>query len=269
LIKITFNAGYNPARLLNVISNTRHHPPKTLYFGIWDVPGTGPIIPQTFGLYRNQEQKMKSRTLSLIAGTSYLTIFLAAVYANFFVLESLSIEPLNTIQENPLMVRIGILAFLVTVVFDVVVAWALYELYKNHHLSGLSTYFRMMHAAIMGVAIFALPAALTATSSEEILRQVELFNIIWLIGLFFFGIHLILLGNIIGKPRIIALFLIVAGLMYMIDTVAHFLLPDYDTYASLFLALVAIPSVIGEMSFSIWLLIKGGKSAPEPNNERT
>jgi hypothetical protein len=49
--------------------------------------------------------------------------------------------------------------------------------------------------------------------------------------------------------------------MYMIDTAAHFLLTDYETYGSIFLALVAIPSIIGEMSFAIWLLIKGGKSS--------
>jgi hypothetical protein len=45
----------------------------------------------------------------------------------------------------------------------------------------------------------------------------------------------------------------------MIDTAAHFVLPNYETYESIFLALVAIPSILGEMSFAIWLLIKGGK----------
>jgi hypothetical protein len=125
----------------------------------------------------------------------------------------------------------------------------------------------MMHAAIMGVAIFALPVALASTTMEEILKQVDIFNIIWLIGLFFFGIHLILLGKIIGKPKIIALFLVIAGIMYMIDTVAHFLLPNYDAYASLFLALVALPSIIGEMSFAIWLLVKGGKNSTEITHE--
>lgn len=84
------------------------------------------------------------------------------------------------------------------------------------------------------------------------------FNIIWLIGLFFFGIHLILLGRIIGKPRIIALFLVLAGIMYMVDTSAHFLMEDYQAYASLFLALVAIPSIVGELSLAIWLLAKEG-----------
>jgi hypothetical protein len=47
--------------------------------------------------------------------------------------------------------------------------------------------------------------------------------------------------------------------MYLVDTGAHFLLPDYDSYATVFLALVAIPSIGGEMALSIWLLIKGGK----------
>lgn len=202
---------------------------------------------------------MKPRTLSLIAGVSYLIIFFAAIFANFFVLQSILNDPLNTIQQNHMVVRFGILAFLITVVFDVVVAWALYELFKEHSLSGLSTLFRMMHAAIMGVAIFALVVALDSVTSQEILNQADNFNIIWLIGLFFFGVHLILLGNIIGKPKIIAIFLVIAGIMYMVDTAAHFLLPDYETYASVFLALVAIPSIFGEMSFAVWLLAKGGK----------
>lgn len=202
---------------------------------------------------------MRPRKLSIIAGTSYLVIFFAAIFANFFVLESILKDPLVTIQENQVIVRFGILAFLVTVVFDVVVAWALYELYKKHDLSGLSTLFRMMHAAIMGVAVFALPVALKSTTANEILGQVDIFNIIWLIGLFFFGIHLILLGRIIGKPKIISVFLLISGTMYMVDTVAHFLLQNYEAYSSIFLAMVAIPSIIGEMSLAIWLLVKGGK----------
>jgi hypothetical protein len=182
-----------------------------------------------------------------------------AIFANFFVLESILNDPLDTILQNHMIVRFGIIAFMITVVFDVVVAWALNELYKKHPLSGLSTYFRMMHAAIMAVAIFALPLALVSTSSQDILRQVDIFNIIWLIGLFFFGIHLILLGRIIGRPKFITVFLLIAGFMYMLDTAAHFILPNYEAYASVFLALVAIPSIFGEMSFAIWLLIKGGK----------
>lgn len=204
-------------------------------------------------------RNINPRTLSLVAGISYFIIFFAAIFANFVVIESILQDPVNTILQKHLFVRAGILAFLLTVVFDVVIAWALYELFKEHPLSALSTLFRMMHAAIMGVAIFSLPMALALTGSEEILKQVDIFNTVWLIGLFFFGIHLILLGNIIGKPKIITIFLVIAGVMYMVDTAAHFMLPNYDDYGSVFLALVAIPSILGEMSFSVWLLVKGGK----------
>lgn len=210
---------------------------------------------------------MKPRSLSIIAGISYLIIFFAAIFANFFVLESILKDPLVAINENHLMVRFGIIAFLITVVFDIVVAWALYELYKKHNLSGLSTLYRMMHSAIMGVAVFALVMAISSTTVQEILKQVDIFNTIWLIGLFFFGVHLILLGKIIKKPGIIAIFLIIAGTMYMIDTAAHFLLSNYDHYASTFLAIVAIPSIIGEMSFAIWLLVKGGKNSTETSDK--
>ena len=204
--------------------------------------------------------KMNNRTLSIIGGTSYLIIFFAAIFANFFGLESIIKAPIETVENNDLIVRISIIAFLITVVFDVIVAWALRELYRNHSLTVLSTYFRMMHAAIMGVAISALPLALKETTQDGILLQVETFNYIWLIGLFFFGIHILLLSKIAIIPRIIKVFLAIAGVMYIVDTIAHFSLSNYSDFASVFLILVAIPSIFGEMSFALWLLIKGGNT---------
>lgn len=194
-----------------------------------------------------------------MTGISYLVIFFAAIFANFFVIESLVEAPVEAIQQHGLMVRLGIFAFLVTVLFDVIIAWTLYEMYKAHPLSALSSAFRLMHATIMGVGIFALPMALTFKTAPEILSQVERFKMIWLIGLFFFGAHLLLLGNILKRPKLIAVFLVIAGIMYMVDTAAHILLPNYADYSAMFLALVAIPSIIGEMSLAIWLLAFGQK----------
>ena len=202
---------------------------------------------------------MKQEKLSLIAGVSYLIIFFAAIFANFFVLESMKLAPMQSLQDDNVLVRLGIMAFIITVVFDVVVAWALNELYRENRLSSLSTLFRMMHAAIMAVAVYCLVLSLSSTSDQEVLLQLDAFNVIWLIGLFFFGIHLILLARIIGRPVFISVFLILAGIMYMVDTAAHFLLSSYDEYGSIFLALVAIPSILGEMSLAIYLLIQSRK----------
>lgn len=204
---------------------------------------------------------METRKIALIAGVSYLIIFFSAIYANFFVLDSLLQDPLGTVGDNSHHIRFGVIAFLIAAVFDVFVAWALYQLYKGHILSSVSTYFRVMHATIMGVAVFTLLPILQMTSAEEILFQVETFNNIWLIGLFFFGVHLLLLWRIVRNIPIIPIFLALAGFMYIVDTGAHFVLPNYDMYAGLFLAAVAIPSVLGEMALSLWLLFKGGKNS--------
>lgn len=203
---------------------------------------------------------MNTRTLAKITGYSYFIIFFAAIFANFFVLDAIIANPLQTVTENGQMVRFGILAFLITAVFDIVVAWTLYEMYKNHIASTLSTFFRVAHAIMMGIAVFALSFVFTATTNESVLHYVDTFNMIWLIGLFFFGFHLLLLPKIISAiPKWIKIFLVAAGIMYIIDTSAHILLPNYATYADIFLTLVAIPSILGEMAFAVWMFIKGGR----------
>lgn len=201
-----------------------------------------------------------SRQLALIAGGSYLVIFVAAIFANFFVLDLLLQSPLEAIAEQSFVVRVGIMAFLITAVFDVIVAWALYDLYKTHPLTLPSTYFRLAHAIIMGVAVFALLNVFAEDSAQAILAQVTVFNNIWLIGLFFFGVHLLFLSRIVKHITFIPYLLFAAGVMYIVDTGAHFLLEDYYLYAGIFLTLVAIPSIFGEIAFSIWLLVKGGKN---------
>ena len=45
----------------------------------------------------------------------------------------------------------------------------------------------------------------------------------------------------------------------MVDTVAHSVLPAYAEYAAVFTTIVAIPAVIAEGWFGVWLLVKGGK----------
>lgn len=202
---------------------------------------------------------MEKRWYALLTGISYGIIFFAAIFANFFVLEAIKNAPIETVQSNGMFIRLGIIAFLIAAVFDVIIAWALFQFYEHHHLSRLSTYFRLIHAVIMGIAVFTLVVVFQFDSAGDILFQVGIFNTIWLIGLFFFGIHLLLLSRIIIRPKFIAIFIGIAGLMYCIDTIAQFGMPNYAQYQNFFLLLVAIPSVVGEMSFALWMIVKGGK----------
>ena len=79
----------------------------------------------------------------------------------------------------------------------------------------------------------------------------------------FFGFHLFILGYLIVKSgyisKTIGVLLIIAGFGYLIDSFANFLLPNYNDYKNIFLMIVVIHGVIGELSFTFWLLFKGAK----------
>jgi hypothetical protein len=226
---------------------------------------------------------MSLRKAAIIAGFGYLIIFVTGIFANFFVIESLVVPgdaaaTAVNITASEGLFRTGIFSFFIMVLFDVVVAWALYLLLKpvNRELSLFTAWFRLLNAAIFGIALGHLfnilqilrdAAYLAAFKSGQLQAQVmlslEAFNNTWLIGLVFFGIHLLLLGYLIFKsgyiPKTLGVLLIIAALGYLIDSFASFLLPNYSEYETIFMLIVVVPGVVGELSFTLWLLFRGAK----------
>jgi hypothetical protein len=218
--------------------------------------------------------------LSKITGFGYLIIFLTGFFANFFVLDGLIVHDnvsatFNNIVANSLLLRFGILSFFIMVLVDLVLAWTLYLLLKpvNKEISLLTAWFRLLNAGIFGVALFHLFNILPLINANkfslfvakdrfnQVALSLDAFNHTWLIGLVFFGIHLLLLGYLIIKsdyiPGILGVLLIIASLGYLTDSFAYLLSSDYSEYKSIFMLIVAIPGVIGELSFTLWLLSRG------------
>jgi hypothetical protein len=181
------------------------------------------------------------------------------------------------ILESEGLFRMGMVSFLVIFVVDVIVAWALYVLFKrvNEDVSLVTAWFRIVYTVFLGVAVIFFYQALQLLSGSEFLNvfdagqleaqallAADTFNSTWLVGLLVFGVHLILLGWLVVKstaPRLLGYVLIVAGLAYVADTLAHTVLANYVDYENVFLAIVAVPSVIAEGWMGLWLLVKGGK----------
>ncbi len=170
------------------------------------------------------------------------------------------------------------MAFLGIFLIDVVVAWALWVLFRPVHrdLSLLSAWFRLIYTVVLGDALGFLyaalwltgtPGALGEANDEAVLLALQTFEFTWVAGLAAFGAHLVVLGVLMLKargPQWIAWLLLAAGAAYFLDTVAHVVMAAYQASADLFLVLVAVPSVIGEMSFAVWLLLvaTGRRAAP-------
>jgi len=143
-------------------------------------------------------------------------------------------------------------------------------------MSLLAAWFRLVYTVSLGIALIFFFQALqliggaeflTAFDSDQLNAQalvaLDTFNSTWLIGLVGFGIHLMLLGYLVltssYAPKALGCLLIAAGVAYVTDTVAHSLLGNYNDYETLLITIVAVPSVIAEGWFGLWLLLRAGK----------
>lgn len=216
-----------------------------------------------------------------ITGAGLILMGLLALFANFFVFESLVIaddagETARNIVDNEVLFRSGIAAFIVVALLDVLVAWALYVFLSpvNRHLALLAGWLRLAYAAMLAVAVsnyLNLPHLLgraqgaTGLESDQLQAQVSLsvdaFSNGWMIGLVLFGVHLLVLGYIFSSsgylPRIIGILLMIAGAGYLVDSGAQILMPNYADYETAFLIIVAAPGMVGELSLAFWLLLRG------------
>lgn len=229
------------------------------------------------------DARLSERQAAKIAGLAYLAIFVLSIFANFFVRVRL-IEPddaaatVGNITDSETLFRVALVSFLIVFVLDVVVAWALYVFFKavNTDVSLLTAWFRLTYAVLLGAALVFFFLVLELVSGADHLEALEPgqldaqvtlyldgFNDLWLIGLMCFGIHLTLVGYLILEsgyiPRALGVLLVLAGAAYVINTLANTLLSNYEDYEAVFVTIVAVPSVIGELAFPIWLLLRGGR----------
>ncbi|WP_445475226.1 DUF4386 domain-containing protein [Methanococcoides methylutens] len=219
---------------------------------------------------------ISQREAAIVAGFGLMVMTIFALFAHVFALPGLIVpgnatETANNITANELLFRMAICSFMIVVVLDVLVAWALYVLLKpvNKSLSLLMAWFRLVYATILTFSLVFLVIVLlllsgadylTVFETDQLHAQVMLylnaFSDGWAVGLVFFGLHLALLGYLVLKsdyiPGILGVLLIVAGLSYLIDNLGKFLFPNFEVELSLVLGW-------GELLFMFWLLLKGGK----------
>jgi hypothetical protein len=223
-----------------------------------------------------------SRRAAQTAGVGYLVIFVLAIFANFVVVDGLiesgdAAATAENLVESEGLFRAGLVAFAIVFAVDVIVAWALFIVFRrlSRDVSLLAAWFRLVYTVFLGVGLIFFFVALQLLSGDRylvafepdqldahVLLALDAFNYAWLIGLICFGLHLIVIGYLVVASRwttpALGYVLMVAGAAYIVDTVARAVLADYADVENLFLAIVAVPSVVGELWFTVWLLREGG-----------
>jgi Domain of unknown function (DUF4386) len=225
--------------------------------------------------------------MALVAGLGLLTMALLAPFAVFGVLDTLVVtdDPAATfdnISASEGLFRSGIAAFLIVIMLDVVVAWALYVLLRpvNRTIALLTAWLRLAFAAVFASALISLldAAQLVAGAEQSTLQPEQLhaqvmsyiasFDYGWTgIALAIFGLHLFGLGYLLFKssdfPKFLGALVILAGGGYLVDSFGTILVPEYTLTIGMF-------TFVGEALLIIWLFlraIRGFPSRPDSDGD--
>ena len=218
----------------------------------------------------------ENRKSALIAGIALIIMAVAAGFAfgyahNLLVLPENSEATLNNLQSSKTLFVTEIIGWVLILLCDIVVSFALYFFFKNENqkLALNTAIVRLIYSAILGVAIFYLGQILNllhgaSDTANAVMVKLESFNTYWSFGLIIFGIHLSLLGALALKSKLIHNFwgvlLIFAGISYSLIHSARFLFPEFENQIKTLEIILSLPMAFGEVGFAFWLIIRGGKS---------
>jgi hypothetical protein len=227
----------------------------------------------------NKENSLKKT--ARIAGLLYLIWILTGIYGIFYVPSQTIVQgdaaaTANKILANEFVFRTGIINDIISNTIWVFIALVLYRLFKqiNERQAKL-----MVALVLVQIPVVVFMGALNMTSlmifKGEILTTFELIQRQDLAMLFlkindygtlslemFWGLWLFPFGLLVWKsgfiPRLIGVFLILNGIAYIILSFVSLLFPVYQTIVS---QLTMPFFILGEISITLWLLIKGVKSS--------
>ena len=226
----------------------------------------------------NRIADQSPRKTARMAGLFYLIFILTTVLATYvrsrIIVSGDAAATANNIMGSELFFRIGFVTELVSAVFFVLAAWALYVLLKpvNKNLALLFLLLNLGGVAVECINALNLFAAIQFLSGANYLNVfqtgqlqamamsfLDLYTSGFVIAQIFFSAWLLPLGYLVYKSRFLPKFL---GLLLILDFFGNlswflqfFLLPDYGILAYPGNAI----SFIAEISLTLWLLIMGVK----------
>ena len=119
-------------------------------------------------------------------------------------------DPAKTAQNilnSEALFRWGIASLVLAAILDMIVAGALLVLFEpvSRGVSTMAALFRVAYAAVFLVAIIQLAVALGLLGDpNQALRAIDAYGTVWLVGLIFFGIHLLLIGYLANRSGFMA-----------------------------------------------------------------
>lgn len=213
-----------------------------------------------------------------VAGVLYLVIIVFGLFSEVLVRARLTVwtDPAATaanIRDSAWLFRLGFAANLVFILCEVALVVILYLLFRpvSRTVSLVAAAFRLTSLPIYALNLVNMFGALlvlddadyltgsTVGREETALFFLELHKYGYAIGLTFFGANSLFMGYLLVKsrhvPTALGILLSVAGVGYLANSFAYFLIPGYHGSAA---PILLAPALVAEVWFCAFLLWRGG-----------
>lgn len=217
-----------------------------------------------------------------LGGLLYLAIIGLGIFGELFVRGTFVVSgdamaTANSILRSPFLWRSSIAGDLLMHVLDIPVILILYLLLRpvSESLALLATLLNLVQTAVLAANKLILLAPLFLQEDVGYLKSFSLEQLHALsylavkahgvgfgIGLIFFGFACLVRGYLIVKsgylPKFLGIFILIAGLSYLINSFALLLDPSF---AASIQPGILVPAFVGELSLCLWLIVNGVNTA--------
>jgi hypothetical protein len=213
----------------------------------------------------------KEKYYGIVAGLSLIVMALAAGFSYGYVqnqwVGETALQTTQKIGENKSIFFAGLAGWLVILITDLLVAYALYVFYKkaNKQISEIAAVIRVLYTIVLALAVYRLfsiiPLIDKPDSANNIQAMADAFQNTWSVGLIIFGFHLLLLGYLSIKskhiPQVLGYLLYFGGAAYLfVHSAKQLNLLESTTIGSIE-SILSIPMALCELLLAFWLIYKG------------
>lgn len=233
-------------------------------------------VPQDIGSSSRVagEEVSPTRKWARLIGLSLLLMALVAgltvpAFSGLYVAGDAAKTALNVTSDFARF-RTSVGGWVTILALDLLAALGIYKYSKDKEpkLAKITGASRLLYSIVLGAGVVQLLGVSASSTGAAIYHGLETFNHLWGIGLILFGVHLIALAFLFRKEAgknwlssTIFWLLLVAGIGYIVQYAGLLLVPNPVAFAAVVEPIFIVPMLLGEVSYAIWKLVKGGKAA--------
>jgi len=214
--------------------------------------------------------------MARMAGVLYLALAVLGPFSIMYVPSQILVPgdgaaSMAHLLERQGLFRAGMVVDALVVLVEIVLTALLYRLFEPVHrtLSTMAAFARLAMTVLQGANIGLSLATLRLAENGHpglVLVSMQAHADVVLVWQAFFGLHCVLLGILVHRsgffPKALGMLLLLASTGYLSDSFGRLASPGYGDHFGWF---VAPSALVGELSFTLWLLLKGTGAIRPPD----